>query len=415
MRNWTRVLLTVLVTGGLVVPPTIARSTADAPPDRSVRQVQDGLQTGPRVARTWSPTYMADHHHYSRDQALAVARRFDLVVAMPVAFAQHLPAMRAENPRLRVLAYSNAMLASRATVRGLPESAFAHDRWGRRIMSGRWDTFLMEPSSPDWRRAAVRQCRHRASSSGYDGCLVDMLTLGIFSRGLVATLPVVPGTAKVYSQRGYRRQLVELGNRYESLLPRLELVANAVENGYRYWAAPVTSRPLARRMPGAQMEDFLRGAYDPVGDLPTGVDWRRDLRVVRDLERRDRVGLFTTKLWVGASRAQVAQWQAYAMATFLLAAQGGSYFAFTDARTQAGATGSRLPYRMPRRLGPALDHAERLDNGVVLRRFGHGLAVANPTRHRAVLDLRRAHRTLAGNDVRRVVLPPASGADLVRR
>ena len=418
MRNWTSMLAYAPITLVLALPLAVAMgeppSQARTAPSVSATQPRDS-PTGRRVARTWAPTYMADAHVYSRSEAVAVARRFDLVVAMPIAFAPHVAAMRATNPRLRILAYSNATLAVPGTVGGLPESAFAHDLRGHRIVSARWGSYLMEPSSPAWRRAATRQCRHRAALGGYDGCLVDMMTLGIFSRGLVGALPVVPGTGRVYSEWQYRDQLLRLGRRYTASTPGLDLVANVMENGYRYWAAPVTSRPLALRMPGAQMEDFLRGAGDPVTSVPVGADWRRDFRVVRDLGRHHVLGLFTTKLWVGASRAQVARWQAYAMATFLLGSDGRSYFAFTSSRTRAGATGADLPYRMPKRLGASLRPARLLESGAMKRRFEHGVAVVNPTRHWSEVHLGRSYRTLGGRRVHRLTLAPGTGDVLVAR
>jgi hypothetical protein len=369
---------------------------------------------GSRVALTWSPTYMSNDHHYTRGQAVALARRVDLVAAMPVAFQHHVRAMRAANPQLRVLAYANATLADPSTVRGLPEQAFAHDAHGHRIKANGWGTYLMEPSSSAWQRAANRECDDRAHAGRYDGCLVDMLTLGIYSKGFVSGLPVVPGTHRVYSQAEYRQRLETLGASYQRLSPSLMHVDNSVENGYRYWRASVASRPLVSGLKGAQMEDFLRGAYDGATAVPGGSDWRRDLRVVQDLESKHITGLFTTKLWSGATRSQAARWDAYAMSTFLLGANGHSYFAFTRSRDKAGATGANAPYRMPKGIGAPTSGAHRLGSGAFERSFQRGLAVVNPSGHATTVRLGGTYRALGGHRTSVLHLGPRTGDVLVR-
>ncbi|WP_435745249.1 putative glycoside hydrolase [Nocardioides sp. SYSU DS0663] len=367
-----------------------------------------------RVALTWAPTYMANDHHYTRREARRLARQFDLIAGMPIAFQDHVSAMRRANRHLDLIAYSNATLAAPTEVRGLPESAFAHDTAGRRITANGWGTFLMESSSQAWRDAAVRQCDQRSDLGGYDGCLVDMLTLGIFSKNFVTALPVVPGTGRTYTQAEYRTQMAQLSDVYSRQQPGLILVGNAVENSYRYWQSDVPSRPLATGMPGAQMEDFLRGAHDSVTDLPRGGEWRRNVRVIKDLERHGVTGLFTTKLWVGASTKQVKRWQAYAISSFLMGADGNSYLAFTRSRDQAGATARNAPYSMPRSIGTPKGKMRRTGSGAWKRAFTGGVSVVNPTGRARVVRLGKPHRTLDGKIVRKIRLRPRTGDVLVR-
>ena len=229
------------------------------------------------VALTWAPLYMSNDHVYTREEALALARRFDLVSGMPYGLRDHSAAMKAANPDLTLLAYSNATLASANTAAGLPEAAFAHGPAGERIKAVDWDTWLMQPDHPAWRAAADQLCRHRSQLGGFDGCLVDMLTLGIYARGYMTGTPADPATGRLYTQREYRDLMVDLAADLRARSPHLVQVGNMVENGYRYWRAEAASRPLVASSPSAQMEDFLRGAGDRPDAWPSVEEWQEDV------------------------------------------------------------------------------------------------------------------------------------------
>ena len=190
-------------------------------------------------------------------------------------------------------------------------------------------------------------------------------------------------------------------------------VFNVVENDYRYWRDEVRSRPLALGRPAVQMEDFLRGSGTGVNDFPDMAKWRRSVRVIRDLEAHNVTGVYSTKLWVSHTSAQAAQWQAYAMATFLMGANGNSYFAFTHSRDRDGATGRNAPYSMPNRLGLPERGMVRTDAGIYKRVFRNGLAFVNPGSATLTVRLPSAMRRLDGQTVTSLRLPPKSGEVVV--
>ncbi len=340
------------------------------------------------VALTWTPEYMSDNHHYSRAEALDLSRQHDLVAAMPYAFKDHSDAMRSANPDVSLLAYANATLATDEATAELPEAAFAHDTQGRRIKAPDFDTYLMESSTWRWRVEANKQCNDRSELGGFDGCLVDMLTLGIFANGYVTSLPVNPSTGATYTQAQYRSQMISIAQHYRTQSPGLIHVGNSVENAYRYWQSKdATSQSLANSQPGAQMEDFLRGSGTAVTKFPSPADWVRNVDVIRDMESQNTAGLFTTKLWVGASAQQIKQWQAYAMASFLMGADGRSYLAFTSSRNKAGVMGTALPYSMPKTIGTPNGAMTQEPSGAWTRKFSNGLSVVNPTSNSVLVEL----------------------------
>ncbi len=400
-------LLAAILSGMLAVSlafaPSAPAATAAAPAG------EPRLKRPVGVAHTWAPLYMSGDHRYSRREAVALAKKYDVIVAIPSGIHRHTAAMRAANPRLNLLAYSNAVLAHEGQVRGLPESAFTHDTSGRRVKAPGFGTFLMNPRHSQWRARAIDQCRQRVSYGGFDGCLVDMLTLGIFARNFVTALPVNPSTGRVYTQAEYRGEMVGLAGDLRRRAPGLVQIGNMVENSYRYWRSSVSSRPLVASAPGAQMEDFLRGAGDRAEDWPSVAEWQRDVRVVTDMEAMGKSGLFTTKLWSGASADTAAQWQAYAMATFLMGAGGHSFFAFTRSRDRAGASGTNLRYRMPN-LGAAYGSMWKQNSGAYVRRFAKGFAAVNPTGRWAKVNLPFQARRLGGGVVHdKLWLAPHSG------
>ena len=409
--------MAVALGAGLVGIPGPAGAAPAAPPHAPDAPGVAVPRLDPEnVALTWAPLYMSNDHAYTREEALALARRFDLVSAMPHGMREHSAAMREVNPDLTLLAYSNATLASAATAAGLPESAYAHDAAGHRIKAVDWDTWLMQPDHDGWRAAADRLCVERSARGGFDGCLVDMLTLGIYARGYMTGVPADPATGQTYTQTEYRGLMVGLAADLRARSPHLVQVGNMVENGFRYWRAQAPSRPLVASAPSAQMEDFLRGAHDGVEAWPSVAEWQEDVSVVTDMEAADKVGLFTTKVWSGASAAQAARWQAYSMATFLMGADGHSFFAFTRSRDRAGATQGNAAYRMPDDLGLPTGAMRRLPTGAYVRDFAHGSALVNPTTAPVTVTAARAGTRLDGTAVAQgqSLVLPAHGGEILR-
>lgn len=305
------------------------------------------------------------------------------------------------------------MFSDPTTASGLPESAFAHTKSGARIKSTAFGSTLMEPSSANWRNRAVSGCQSRVAQSNCDGCLLDMLTMGIYSKNYVKALPAKPGAGRDYTQTEWRSGLITVEQAFQSQLASRVIVGNMVSNAYRFWRAPITSQPIVAASQGAQMEDFLRGAADPVGKFPTASEWLDNVNTIKRIESMGLAGLYSTKLWSGATAAEVKHWDAYAMASFLTQANGYSYLAFTPARSQAGATGLLNPYTMPTTLGNPTG-TMALDHQLYKRTFANGLVLVNPGATTITVPLTTQGRDLDAVTRTQVSLAPQSGTVLVR-
>jgi len=387
-------------------PTTLLGTSANAvTPDRN------GLVSGTtEVANEYTLEQVAPSHNYTQAQAVAFAQRFNAIVAMPVSFQKYVSAMKAANPNLTLLAYSNAMFGDPlSTAAGLPESAFAHDASGNRIKSNNFGLTLMEPASPAWRTRSVQNCQTRITQGGYDGCFEDMLTMAVFAPQYVTALPIDPSTGTTYTATAWRSQLIQVGNQFVSQLPGSTIVGNVIGNGYSYWRnAAATSRPIAAALPASQMEEFLRAHQDPATKFPTLSEWLDNVNTIVDMESMGRAGLFSTKLWTNPTAAQTKQWEAYSMASFLMAANGHSSFAFSPAQSQAGVSGQLNPYPIAKGLGTPTG-AMATSNGLYKRQFANGLALVNPDKLPLTVTLTGAATDLDGNTVTQFTLPPFSG------
>jgi hypothetical protein len=351
---------------------------------------------------------MSNSTAYSESQAIKLAQDNDLIVGMPISFEKYVTQMRAVNPNLTLLTYSNSTFLPPQVSGGTPEAEFAHNAAGGRIKSAGFGTYLMEPSNAAWRKQATGSCAARAQQADYDGCLVDMLTMGIFSKNYTSSMPINPATGAVYTETDWRQQLINLAEQYQSDNPSLVIAGNALTNSSRYFRNDVSSRPIAMALPAAQLEDFLRGSGDATTNFPSAAEWLDNVHVITDLEASGHTGLYSTKLWSSTTPAQVAQWQSYSMATFLMGANGHSFFAFTDERTVAGETGADLPYSMPKSLGNPTS-AMSLVGSVYERSFTGGLSVVNPGLTTATVSLGGRYRDLEGDTVSSITLPAHSG------
>jgi hypothetical protein len=380
-----------------------------------------GLQPKPNgsVELTWAPTYMADLKKnakaftYTRSQALSMAGRFDLIGAIPASFQKYVTDMKQVNPNLTIISYANATFLNPSQGMHVPASEYARDIHGHKIISTNFGTYLMDPSNAAWRKTTVQQCDKLSSGAGYDGCLVDLLTMGVFSKNFVTALPVNRKTGKIYTQPQWRHALEKLARQYVKQDTHQIIIGNSVGNIFRYWLEKVSSRPLVKAMPGAQMEDFLRSSLGPTKLFPNRTQWLQNVKVISTIESSGRTGLFSTKLWSPHHHAQVAKWQGYAMASFLMAANGHSYFAFTDKRSKKGAMETDLPYSMPKSLGlpkGAMKHAGRL----YVRRFKHGKAIVNPTTKTTRVKLGGRYLDLQGHHVKSIVLKGHTGNVFVK-
>jgi hypothetical protein len=408
-------LLTALVLASAAAAFLPSASSSARPADHASEKgaFAPALSRRAQVNLTYTPEMVASTHQYTQAQAVALATRFDVIIAMPVSFSKYVAQMKAANPHLTLLAYSNAMFSTPTTASGLPEAAYAHTTKSARIKSNNFHQTLMEPTNAQWLQRTISLCQQALASSGYDGCFEDMLGMAVYDPGYVTGLPAVPATGQQYTATQWRSALVNLVGSFRASMAGKPLVGNAVGNAWSYWHNSVNTQPIVSALPGAQMELFTRAAADPVTKWPTVPRWLDYVNTIKSLETQRITGLFGTKLFVNATTAQVKQWEAYSMSSFLMQANGYSYWAFTTGTSQAGATGANNPFSMPANIGGPTGAMQASSNGTYSRTFANGIAVVNPGSTTVTVQLPQRAKDLDGTWRTSVTLAAHSGSVLV--
>ena len=260
------VALAATLAGSLVMAAGLQSVT----PSAEAANATNGRPTAPGgVALTWSPAYMTDSHAFTAADATddghaatTWSRRCRSRSEVRGADARR-PTRSITPPRLR---QRDAGQPDRAS--GLPEEAFAHDAARqadhrpelRHLPDGVLDRVrgAPPPTAMCDDRSAPRRLRRLPGRHADPRHLLPPAR----APGSRSTRPPARPTPSPSTRPADDRSSppsTAPGS------PGLIHIGNSVENAYRYWQTKVvTSQALATSQPGAQMEDFLRGASNPV-------------------------------------------------------------------------------------------------------------------------------------------------------
>ena len=110
-RRCVALVLAPLLTSSVLMAPAAPAPARDARSDAPAARA-GAPRTPAGVALSWTARPTCGHPRLHRGRGRRDgARQFDLVAAMPVAFQDHVAAMRRANPDLTLLSYANATLA----------------------------------------------------------------------------------------------------------------------------------------------------------------------------------------------------------------------------------------------------------------------------------------------------------------
>ncbi len=306
-------------------------------------------------------------------QALTAAQNYDVLLDHGAEFTPYLASMRAANPSLRIYAYVNGMYSD-PTV-SYDSSAYARDASGRTItMATGW--VLMDPSSSIWESTILTRCQGVRATSHYDGCFLDNLGVSPFVAGYVTGLPINPATGRVWVPSSWLAVTSNLAESVAAQTTSSLVMANGVANGVRYFDSLTPTKPLVNATTSAMAESFLRGPTKSLTTFPSEPIWLKNVQMLSDAEASGGSVLATTKVWLPATNAQLAQWHTYAMASFLAGSSGQSYFNFSSSPDLNGLTSTTWQDQVD--LGAPIAPVAKVA-GVYQRPFAKGLVLVNPT------------------------------------
>jgi hypothetical protein len=387
------VLVSFLSTSYLIVGQSITPALAAFP------------STGDAIFN-WEPAFMANDWTVTRTQALAEARTFDVIVGLRYTYRDHVAAMKAANPDLRILVYLNGGFSMNDDGTAFPNGWYARDRYGRKIKSVQFGNYLMDVSDPGWIDSVADRCQEFLAFSGYDGCLLDSLGPAALDPTYVTSLPINPATGLVWKRADYLKATSALALAAKRRIGWKLLVPNGVTWGQDYFDPAGPTKILTAGVDGGMVELFIRPPFVSLSQYRSVSQWKADVNMLVDAGASGRTLLVVTKAWASGTAAQKDRWHRYALGTFLLGTNGRSYFSFLSDRN----TAKPSSYWSVQLGSPVTTYA--LIGGVYQRTFANGKVLVNPSTSTYTVSLGRRYETLGGQIVTSVTLGAHSAAIL---
>jgi hypothetical protein len=341
-------------------------------------------------------------------QAKVDAGNFDVIIAHAVAYSGEVPAMKAVNPKLKVLMYMNATLGQNATSGPGPVTDYAQcpgqahafsptSTWYETDMHGAFVTnkstgnCLMIPTNPLWIANRVAMCQTEAKAAGYDGCYLDDLGLGPLRAGYLSAPPVNPATpGKNWQPTAWLTATANLAKGVHSKVsPKLMMYGNGLTDGPSYYVQKTSQ--LVPAIDGGIAEGWLRQA---TGKYPTAAAWLQNVNMIGAVEKAGKPLLTLTKCWncTGTGTSSATSWMQYSLASFLLGTGGKSMFFFSPSSSVSRTTSFSL---YSTGLGTP-SGAMAASGAAYTRKFASGIVVVNPSTASVVVSLGGTYFTVPG-------------------
>lgn len=357
------------------------------------------------VLPRFAPVYMGTKWTMTQTEAVTIAQEFDVIAAQASVFPKYVAAMKVANPNLRIVAYINGTFDLSSSGTSYPASWYETSSAGARIRSA-FGNYLLDPGLASWEQAVAAQCTAAITRSHYDGCFVDTLGTAPLDAGYVTGLPMNPSTHATWSAADWLTATAAIAAAVQSANPGAIVIANGLANGAKYFSTSGATSALLGPTAAAMAELWLRAPGAGVTQFPSLTKWQANVDMLVDAESHGQSVLTTTKLWVTATAAQQAQWHKFALASFLLGADGLSYFSFLENHTNTGLVQDYAwdHVNIGAPLGPYTQ------NGSIFERsFTNGIVAVNPTTTAATITFGSTYTNLDETEVTSETLAPDTG------
>jgi hypothetical protein len=369
-----------------------------------VTDLSNALPDPGTVLPRFSPVYMGTHWSMTEAQAVTIAQEFDVIAAQASVFPKYVTAMKAANPNLRIVAYINGTF-DLGGGSSYPAAWYETSSAGARIQS-QFGNYLLDPGNTSWEQNVAQQCTSAIAKSHYDGCFVDTLGTAPLDPGYVTGLPMDPSTHAVWSGTQWLDATTAIAAAVQAANPGALVIANGLANGTKYFASTGATSQLLGPSGAAMAELWLRAPGAGVTQYPTVAKWLSNVNMLVNAEANDQSILTTTKLWVTATAAQQAQWHKFALSSFLLGADGHSYFSFLEDRTNTAIVQDYAWDHV--NIGTPLGAFSQNGN-LYERSFTNGIVAVNPTDTPATITFAGNYTNLDGTVLTSETLAPDSG------
>jgi hypothetical protein len=400
---------TSLILGVLAVA-LIAGAASLAAPGASLAATRPspayGMPPTGTVLPLFAPAYMGSHWSLTQAQAVTIATEFNLIAAQAGIFAPYTAAMKVANPNVKIVAYLNGTFDQSSGGTKYPASWYELDASGRRVQSKGFGNYLMNPASAAWAQNVAAECSAAMASSGDDGCFLDTMGTAPLGAGYVTGLPINPSTNAVWTPPQWIAATTSIASAVHAALPNAIVIPNGLSSGGKFYSRSASTAPLLVPTGVAMAEIWLRTAAAPISGFPSESKWLADVTMLVDAEAAGESILTTTKLFTAATQAQQDQWHKFALASFLLAADGHSYFTFVGSKSNTAIVADSAWDHVA--IGTPL--SPYTQSGLLFgRAFTNGVVWVNPKSTAATVTFTSQHRNLNGTEVTSETLAPNTG------
>jgi len=331
------------------------------------------------------------------DQALAAARAYNVIVALPKVYQPYVSQMKVANPNLQLFVYAKGPFTYDSSLVG---TAYSHDGSGNRIQGVQFATWLLDPTSADAVNAQAAAASQALAKSGYDGVFLDTLGPAALNPEFVKSLPVNPATGAVWTASDWVNATASLAGQIAAKVGK-PVIGNGLRDGKNYYS-PGTYQLLRTGMRGAMAEAWLRGGTNPITSYPKEAVWKQNIDAVVDAGASGGSFLAVTKVWTDGTQAQKDAWYKYAVASFLMGNDGNASLAFTYVTGDATVVHPLDHLDLGAPLGPYAKVAN-----VYQRSFTGGRVFVNPqSKYTYTVPLGGTYHLLDGTAVTSVTLAP---------
>ncbi len=338
---------------------------------------------------------------YTLTQAVQLAKEFDLVAAWRGSFTPYVSAMKAANPKLVIVAYLNSTFAP---LNKYPLSWYARDANGQLIFARQFpNTYLLDVSNPQWARTVAQNCSQTRTASGYDGCFLDVLGPAPFNTAYVSGVPVNPTTHSLWMISDYLAATSHIAQTVAVSNPGIPIVGNGLIDGGAYFNPVGPTSLLLPQLTAGMSEAWIRSASMPASQYKPESAWLNDINMIVNAEASGHPVAVTVKVWSPATASQLGDLHVYALASFLLATSGHSYFSFLSASTPGAIT---FDYPLDHvNIGTPTGRYSQI-GGAYQRVFTRGKVLVNPSPNPITVALGGTYKNLGGQQVTSLTLAP---------
>ncbi|MBV8161152.1 MAG: hypothetical protein JO265_09535, partial [Acidimicrobiia bacterium] len=306
--GWGALAAATVVAAGAALPAMGLKAPSRLGGLRGGAQAAASPAPSPNALKRWAATNGGGNDAQSPTlaQALAAATNYDLILATKNSYPPFVAQMRQAKPTLKIVVYLNGTYAQSDQGSAYPDAWYARAADGSKVRSKKFGNYLMDPTAQGWIQDRVQTCAQYATSSGYDGCYLDMLGNATVGAGYDTAAPIDPATGQPWTRPQWIAATSQLGATVASANPTRLVVGNGIDNGNQYFdpGSGPTSQLLAG-LAGANAQGFIRSESDAITSFRPAKVWKADVDMLANAGGRGRFVMAMTKVDKPGTAAQL--------------------------------------------------------------------------------------------------------------